>query len=603
MPGRFDNSLVSRIQQAVDIVDVVSEHLNLDRKGKEYVGLCPFHQDHKPSLYVNPVKQIFKCFACGAGGDVFKFLQLRENLTFPEAIQRLADRAGIKVKPMTSKTRHRDGTSAEQLDPRKLAKANAWAQASWQMNLDDEHKGAKVRDYIAERKITVESMKQWGLGYAVDSWDDFLKSARKKKVPERFLVDAGFAVERDSGDYYDKFRDRLMFPINDVTGRVIGFGGRTLGSDPAKYMNSPTTSLFDKSNCLYGLDRARHEVVSTGTAIVVEGYTDVIMCHQFGITNVVATLGTSFTTGHARILRRYAKRIVLVFDNDIAGTEAANRALEVCLSQRIDIKMAFVPQGADPCDFVLAAGADQFRQMVTDAVDVMEFKWARLTERLDSSDNLTDKRAITEEYLRTVASAMETGRVDPIAMGLIGMKLSKITGLGEEHTRTALAEMRRRISRGDSFVSKNQMVVSVNLGEGYYVKAQQEILEILLNEPKLFDKAAKRLEREVFKVPIMRQIAEVLFDLLENGDELRLATVLAQVESTEAGSLVVELADSGEKKGNFAERLDGALDAIEMHAVDQRADEIKASLAYGDTRSLYEIQRLLKEKNNRSCIT
>ena len=340
----FDNSIVNQVQQANDIVDVISEHVRLTKKGKEMVGLCPFHDDHRPSLYVNPAKQIFKCFSCGTGGSVFTFVQMRENLTFPRAIERLAERAGIKLKP--HEPAKDKSPQPPDIDPNKLAKLNAWAAEYFQKNLYDVKKGKYARDYIAQRQITPESAKKWQLGLAA-SQDDLLKTAKNKNASLELLIKAGLLAHQN----HDKFANRLMFPITDVTGRVIGFGGRTLDKTGAKYINSPATPLFDKSNALYGLQQARHQIVSSGTAVVVEGYTDCIMAHQFGCSNVVAALGTSFTTGQARILRRYAKKVILIFDSDTAGIEAANRAMEVCLSQRIDIKLASVPQGKDPVIF------------------------------------------------------------------------------------------------------------------------------------------------------------------------------------------------------------------------------------------------------------
>jgi DNA primase len=356
MAGMFDNSIVLQVQQANDIVDVISEHVSLKKKGREMVGLCPFHDDHKPSMNVNPVKQIFKCFACGAGGDVFKFIQMRESLTFPQAIERLAERANIQIKPRqkTKRAPSEEGQQSEPIenvDPNRLAKANSWAAKYFQHNLKDGKLGKFARDYLAGRQISPESIEKWQLGLAIDSPDGLINEAKAKKAPLKLLAQAGLITAQNQ----DKFVNRLMFTITDVTGRVIGFGGRTLDNNGAKYINSPTTVLFDKSNSLYGLEQARHEIVTTGTAVVVEGYTDCIMAHQFGCGNVVATLGTSLTAGHGRILRRFAKKVVLVFDSDVAGIEAANRALDVCLAQRIDIKLAFVSEGKDPCDFLLVA--------------------------------------------------------------------------------------------------------------------------------------------------------------------------------------------------------------------------------------------------------
>ena len=592
--------MISRIQQAVDIVDVIAEHLSLQKKGKELVGLCPFHQDHRPSLYVNPVKQIFKCFACGAGGDVFKFIQLRENLDFPAAVERLAGRAGIKLETFKRSDRKR-ADSEPAGDPKYVAKINTWALKLWQGNLKDENKGAPARQYLEKRKITGESVVQWGLGFAVDGWDDLVKKAgSNKQISEKLLAEAGLAVTRDNGGCYDKFRNRLMFPIYDVTDRVIGFGGRTLGDEDAKYMNSPATVLFEKSNSLYGLNRARHEIVSSGTAVVVEGYTDVIMAHQFGCNNVIATLGTSFTDGHARILRRYAKRIVLVFDNDIAGVEAANRALEVCLTQKIDIKLAFVAEGNDPCDFLLSSGTEAFAKVIAEAVDVMEFKWQRLTEGLKDSDNLSDTRAVTEEFLRSVAAALWGGRIDVLSRGMMVNKLSKIIGLSSEQINRELGRLYGRVGRSQSFALKNQKVVSFDFGDGYFEKAQREILEVLLAEPELFSQAAGRVKAEDFSHKQLRQIAKVLFESLEKDQRPELVQLLAKLESVSSGSVITDLAFSEEKKGDNKERLEKAVAVVEEYLTNDRRDRIKAGLKDNETETLRRVIKTLPRTNKRN---
>ena len=601
MPVKFDNNIISRIQQATDIVDVISEHLSLDKKGKEYVGVCPFHQDHRPSMYVSPVKQIFKCFACGAGGDAFKFIQLRENLSFPAAVERLADRAGIKLERIERRAPASADGGGQGYEPKYLAKVNNWAKTLWTKNLQDDRAGLAAREYISERQISSESAAEWSLGFAIDGWSDLLDKGKADKVPGKLMLEAGLIVAGENNRFYDKFRNRLMFPIVDVTGRVVAFGGRTLGNDPAKYMNSPATELFDKSNALYGIDKARHEIVSTGTAVIVEGYTDVMMCHQFGCRNVVATLGTSFTNGHARMLRRYAKRIVLVFDNDVAGTEAANRAIEVCLSQQIDIKIAFVAEGKDPCDFLLSSGADAFKGLVENATDVMEFKWQRLVDGLEGSDNLTDRRSAMEDYLRTVATAMKGGHVDAIAKGLIVSKLSSIMGLKGQEINRELVRLAGRQNRGSSsYAVRNQKVVSVDLGKGYFARAQREILEVLLNEPKLFDKVSGRVVDEVFNVPILREIAGVLFTALAAGERLSMAQLLGRLESVECGPAVLELEEAGKAKGNFERRLKDALGAIDENNEKIRTDRLKAALNDDETEALRNLSANLGKGNRRN---
>jgi len=579
MAGFFDQSVVNQVQQANDIVDIISEHVNLVKKGREMVGLCPFHEDHRPSMNVNAVKQIFKCFSCGAGGDVFKFIQMRENLSFSGAIERLAERAGIKLRPSTHSPRPATGDS--DVDPNQLARANEWAAKYFEANLHDEKKGKFARDYLAQRQLTPDSVKKWRLGLAVNSQDDLLKAANAKNIPVKLLQQAGLVAGQAGGGLNDKFVNRLMFTITDVTGRVIGFGGRTLDENSAKYINSPTTALFDKSNTLYGLEQARHKIVSTGTAVIVEGYTDVIMAHSKGCSNVVATLGTSFTSGHGRILRRYAKKVVLVFDSDIAGLEAANRALEVCLTQHTDIAMASVPQGKDPCDFILAAGKERFDQLTDEAIDVFQFKWNRLTESFGKDETLAGRKAAIEEFLQTIATSLRSGNLAVIERGLIVNRLSKITGLDNKEINT---ELNKRIGRSakisgnaaSSYNVENQKVRSVDFGDGFFAIAQREIIEVLLNEPRLFEIVRGKITVEDFDVPILRQTASILFETLSANPETSLAEILAGVESPEAGSLIVELAQSGEAKGNFDSRLAGAMEAIGRHQAQARKTEIKA---------------------------
>jgi len=576
MSGIFDQATISQVQQANDIVDVISEHVSLRRKGKEMVGLCPFHDDHRPSLNVNAARQIFKCFACGAGGSVLTFVQMRENLTFPQAVERLAERAGIKLKTQDSKLK-----AAPEVDPNQLAKVNAWAAKYFQDNLYDQEKGKQARDYIAQRQITPQSAKAWQLGLALDSPDGLNKAANSKKIPTKLLEQAGLVT----GQKQDKFLHRLMFPITDVTGRVIGFGGRTLTAEGAKYINSPTTALFDKSNCLYGLEQARHQIVSTGTAVVVEGYTDCIMAHQCGCTNVVATLGTSFTTGHGRVLRRYAKKVVLLFDSDAAGQEAANRALEVCLSQRIDIKLASVPEGKDPCDFLLANGKERFERLVAEAVDVFQFKWDRLLESFSSDETLAGRRLAIEEFLQTIATALQAGSLPAIDRGLIVNQLSKIIGLDSKEVNAELSKRIKRAAKTINYNLEKPKMQTIDYGQGLFAAAQREILEVLLNEPKLFELVKQKIIVDDFDVPILRQIAMILFETLSTdgfgklttGFNVPLEAVLAKAQTEELGRALAELAYAGEQKGNFKSRLIGAVEVLQRYQAQKKKHQLKTT--------------------------
>ncbi|MBN1506533.1 MAG: DNA primase [Sedimentisphaerales bacterium] len=554
MPGLYDHAVINRVQQANDIIDVVGEHVSLKRKGREMVGLCPFHEDHRPSMNVSPTKQIFKCFACGAGGDVLKFIQMREGLSFSQAVERLAERAGIQIKPVRRLAAQTD--DQPQVDPNRLAKLNAWATRFFQQCLGDPEKGKVARDYLAKRQISTESIGKWRLGVSPNAVDSLVKAAASSKVPLDLVQQGGLATSADQ----DRFCNRLMFPITDVTGRVIGFGGRTLNDTGAKYINSPTTSLFDKSSTLYGLEQARHEIVATGTAVIVEGYTDVIMAHQCGCNNVVATLGTSLTSGHGRILRRYAEQVILVFDSDTAGMEAANRALEVCLAQHLDIKLAFVPEGKDPCEYLLMAGKEAFDRVLSQATDVLRYKWNRLEETFQADGSLANKRAALNEFLQAVATGLAAQNLAVLESGLLVNKVAKIIGLAPKEINDDINKRIEKLAK--SRQPQDATAQTIDWGQGLRAAAQREILEVLLNEPGLFHSIGQEITEDLFDVPILREIAGVLLDVLRSEEDFALRVVLARTESVQLGDCIIELQEVGEHKGNYPSRLGDALDVL-----------------------------------------
>jgi len=564
MQGAFDNNIVYRIQQATDIADLIGEYVSLSKKGREMVGLCPFHDDHRPSLYVNPVKQIFKCFACGAGGDVFKFVQMLENLTFPQAIERLAQRAGIKIEKSLYKSKSDD------VDPAALIGVNDWAARHFQKNLAHPEKGKLSRSYLKERQFSESDIKKWSIGLAFDK-NDIAYAAQKNKISTELLVKAGLLTAQNT----DRFENRIIFPIWDVAGRIIAFGARALDQSGPKYINSNNTALFEKSNCLYGLNLARHKIVASGSVIVVEGYTDCMMCHRFGFANVVATLGTSFTTGHARILRRYARRIILIFDSDTAGIEAANRALEICLAGNIDIRLAFVPQQKDPCDYLLSAGQKEFQNIIENSVDVFSFKWERLTNALRKDDNLIDGKAAIEQFLQSIATAMNAGAINPIDQGLLSNRLSRITGLSAEQINSQLDKTVKRVSNTGVFNNNGQHISTADFGTGAFAAAQRQVLEVLLNQPRLADSVKNDIEPELFDVPVLKQIACVVFDIIRQNPDTNLKQILAEVESVELANAIVALEHIGREKGNFQASLQDAVRIVKHYQSRKKVEQLK----------------------------
>ena len=381
MAGFFSSATLEQIRAASDIVDVIGSYLPLKKAGANFVALCPFHKEKTPSFNVNPHRQIFHCFGCHKGGDVFAFVKEYENLDFPEAVRRLAERAHIPLEyekqPAEQKSRH--------LKDRLLQIHEQIAQR-WQSALANEASGQAGRDYLARRGVSEEAVKLFRLGTAPELWDDTVNWAKSKDYELDLVEKAGLILRRQEGDgYYDRFRGRLMFPICDEQGRVIGFSGRVLSGDEktAKYVNSPETPIFTKSKVFYGLDKSKRAVIEAGYAVVCEGQLDLIACFMAGVQNVVAPQGTAFTSDHARILRRYVEEVVLCFDSDEAGQNAAVRSLDNLLASGLAVRVALVPAPHDPDSFIKASGAAAFKQLIERAEGFFDYYLNHLSARND----------------------------------------------------------------------------------------------------------------------------------------------------------------------------------------------------------------------------
>ena len=385
---RHTDTTKAAIKNAVDIVALVGEYLQVRRAGSKFKALCPFHDDHNPSLELNPERQSFKCWSCGAGGDVFDFVKSYEHVDFPEALRMLADRAGIVLE---------SPSSASAIVPQGPTKSELLAVHAW---AEEEFTKALARSqtasaYIESRGITAESAERFRLGYAPEERGWLLSRGRLQGYSAALLEQAGLLSrpEDPSGPVRERFWGRLIFPIHDERGRPIGFGGRILpevernlvsaGKNVAKYLNSPETALFQKRKVLYAADLARAACREAGWVAVVEGYTDVIAAHQVGLKYIVGTLGTALGPDHVQGLRRLADRVVLVFDGDAAGQSAADRALELFLGHELDVRVLSLPANLDPCDFLLQEGAEAFRDLVARAADPLGFLLQRAATRFD----------------------------------------------------------------------------------------------------------------------------------------------------------------------------------------------------------------------------
>jgi len=446
-----------RVRQATDIVELASQYLQLKRQGRNFVALCPWHDDTHPSLQINPERQSFKCWVCDIGGDVFSFMMQIEGVEFREALEMLAERAGVEVKQAP---RPKLAGSGQSIDKQALYRATAWVEQQYHECLLHDEAAQSARDYLESRGITADSIARFQLGLAPLQRDWLQRRLAQRggdrAMGLRMLETIGAIARGESGSLYERFRGRLLFSIRDAQGRPVGIGGRLIpGIDlesPAKYVNSPESPLFSKHRLLYGLDLAREPIRRQGTAIVVEGYTDVIVAHQEGFQNTVAVLGTALGENHVRLLKRYADRIVLLLDGDEAGQRRAAEVLELFIAAQADLRIVTLPSGMDPCDFLQEHGADALAErMEREAVDALDHAFQVHTRGVDLD---RDVHAASEALERILALFSRAPRLTAGTPGELRLReqkaLQRVAAafrLPEEEIRRRLSELRRRGNR------------------------------------------------------------------------------------------------------------------------------------------------------------
>jgi DNA primase len=432
MAGLISDSTKEQIRAASDIVDVIGSYLPLKRAGANFVTLCPFHKEKSPSFNVNPHRQIFRCFGCHKGGDVFTFVQDYENIPFFDALRRLADRANIPVEydqnPGQKEARHLKES---------LLEIHEQISQRWQMALSNDAGSQIARDYLAKRGVSEEAVKLFRIGYAPEAWDDTVNWGKSKNYDPGLLEQAGLVLRKEeTGRFYDRFRGRLMFPICDEQGRVVAFSGRVLTGDEktAKYVNSPETLIFTKGKIFYGLDKTKRAILDSGFAVICEGQLDLIACYMAGVKNMVAPQGTAFTSEHARILKRYVNETVLCFDSDNAGQSAAVRVLDSLLAYSLAVKVALVPAPHDPDSYIKEFGGEAFQQLIARAEGFFDYYLNRLCQ---TNDVTTDKgrMAVVQQMVESVLKANS-----PVLSDTYAQKVAQRLGVSSESIR---AEFKR----------------------------------------------------------------------------------------------------------------------------------------------------------------
>ncbi len=563
--------LVQSVVHANDIVDVVGEHVALKPRGRNFIGLCPFHKEKTPSFNVNPERQIFKCFGCGAGGDAIKFVQQIFNIEFKEALELLARRANIQLESLKGTVKTGQGPSKTE-----IYKANAWAAEVYSRILWKTPTGEPARNYLAGRKLGREICEQFALGFAPPDGRSLLEAAGRAGVAPAVLGAAGLALTRGNS-FSDLFRNRVLFPIHDATGNVIAFGGRTMGDDEPKYLNTPETPVFHKSRSAFGILQGRSVIQESKQVVVVEGYTDVMACHQGGIRNVVATLGTALTEEHVMVLRRYADQIVLIFDGDRAGEKAADRALALFLTMGIDVKVAQLPEGKDPCDLVLGDGPEAFSHAVAAAADALDYKWQQLRRRYDVSATSRERRTAIEELLRTIAVCDPAGKVDAIQRSMVLSRLAGMLSVPVAELAKGLQGFRRQ--SGHSRQERQEPVqVGLPVPQNSAEAALKELAEVLVCEPGYVGEVRELVDPDAVEPPMLREVYRHLWRAWEEWGEFSLAELIATVEDVALSNVITELHRLGMDRGNFAATVEESLRCIEEWRRDQQASQLAAGL-------------------------
>jgi len=570
---------VKQVKEANDIVDVVGGYLALKPAGSTFKGLCPFHNDNRPSFDVDPRRQRYRCWSCGKFGDVISFVQEHDRVSFSEALELLARRAGL--------TRENPRSAPHSQGRALMLDVVRWAAQQFHENLLDApaDEAEQARRYLGERGLNGETVRRWGLGYAPRSGDWLVRLAEQNRISLELLERVGLIAPRtEQPGYYDRFRDRIQFPIRDVQGRAVGFGGRILPNSPyaaraPKYYNSTDTPIFSKGELLYGIDQARQPAQTAGYLAVVEGYTDVLMAHQMGVGQVVATMGTALSGRHVQKLRHFAPRVVLVFDADAGGDTGVDRALQIFAGHDLDLAIATLPDGMDPCDLLVARGPEPFRQALENAVDALEFK---LSQVLGSGKagaaapklSVEGQRRAVDAVLGIIALAPEMpGQAGMVKTQLMVSRIAHRLYLKEETVWARLEELRRRHREGASKGLEAESGAPAKR-TARALPEERELLEVLLAEPNLVAVAMAEVPAGEVGHPGLRRILEGLYALQAAGEPPTLDQLRVDLDPPDLAEHAFKLQEVGRINPDKA----GWLGQILAHFRERRLQPVRQEI-------------------------
>jgi len=579
----YPEELVEEVRQKNDIVDVISSYVKLQRKGSSHMGLCPFHSEKSPSFSVSVSKQMYHCFGCGVGGNVFTFIMEYENYTFVEALKYLAGRVGVTLPEaeISEEARRQAGLKARLLEINKEAAKYYYFQLK-------SPRGQAAMDYLVNRQLSEDTIKKFGLGYSNQTGDDIYKYLKHLGYDDEVLRESGLVSFDEKHKVYDKFWNRVMFPIMDANSRVIGFGGRVMGDGLPKYLNSPETKLFDKSRNLYGLNFARTSRKSN--FLICEGYMDVIALHQAGFTNAVASLGTAFTGLQANLIKRYTGEVLLTYDSDAAGTKAALRAIPILKDAGLTVKVIDMKPYKDPDEFIKALGAEEFQKRIETAKNSFLFE-VEVTER---DFDMNDPEQKTKFFNETAKKMLQF--TEEIERNIYIEAVSAKYGIGFDNLRKLVNSYGARLGTGDSYKPKEHTVKDRNKNlpmEGMR-QSQRILLTWLIDDLRLFEKIKGIITPRDFTEDLYKQAAELLFDQYEKEGKVTPAKILNHFESKEeqkeaAALFSLELSsEMGSKEKEKA--LNETVQRIKKNSLDKQSKE---AIEQNDIQTL---QGIIKEQ-------
>jgi DNA primase len=582
--GLISEDVINQIRDRIDIAEVVGQHVSLSRTGQNLKGLCPFHQEKTPSFTVSSSRQIFHCFGCGAGGNVFSFLMRITGASFPDTVRELGQKVGIEVKE-SGGSAGPQGTQSGRIEQLNRAVA------SWfQENLRDQTIGVPAREYLAGRGIQPAIIERFGVGYVPAEWDGLSKTLAKQGFSPSEMAAAGLTVAREhSAGFYDRFRSRVMFPIVDLRKRVVGFGGRILGEGTPKYLNSPDTSLFRKGHTLFALDVAREAVTRLKTVIVVEGYFDAIALHQSGLTHTVATLGTALTLEHIQVLRRFAAKVVLLFDPDQAGVRAALRGLDLFVNSGMGVTVVTLPAGEDPDTYLRKEGPEAFARLEAQAPSLLDFSLEQSLKAAESS-TLEERIRSVDEVLRILQKSEH-----PIEREERIRLVAERLGVNQQRLIERYPALVQRPAPRPT-APRTEITASTHPFKG---TPEERDLVFLLLQGQLSPADVRRLKPEAFSVPACRVIVETALACLDGDGRVGLRKLLdSVVDHPECGTLATELSMREDHFDDVHAHVKGCLDTLDRKRAEGVLREVIAQLKEAEREGRLEDARSLNARVN-----